>query len=174
MSMTMTPRPSGAFRTDRTIEAAEAIEARGERVDYSSLSAEMGMRRGSTCTAVSRAKDDPRWRWEIFRRNPPELTPEARAERNRRIGESVRESHHYRATADDLAAIEAAKAEVQAEARERMIDGTKEVDDPPHGVPPRSNKDHAAWSRMQFRDLHHGLYEPRVHRAANLEGRSPR
>jgi hypothetical protein len=161
MSMTMEPGPSRAFRTNLTIAAAEAIEARGERVDRDSLSAEMGMRPKATYNAVLRAKLDPRWRWKMPRRAMPVIAPEARAERNRRIVEARREVHPYRATAEEEAEIAAAKAEVLAEIRAGMIDGTMEQDETPHGVPPRSNKDHAAWNRMTFTKEYAGVYEPR-------------
>lgn len=58
--------------------------------------------------------------------------------------------------------VASGKDEELARCRAGMIDGTHEIDEPPHGVAPRSNRDHAAWSRMQFQDLHgRGGYEPR-------------
>lgn len=145
------------------IVAAAGIVARGEALTYRAIGAEMKCLPTLAKDAVSTARRAGRFPWEIVR--APRMTIQERAgrdkaARDRRMAR-IEPKYMPERLAQIQASVEANKAIVLAELRAAMIDGTMEQDEMPPGVPPRSNKDHAAWSRMQFQDLHSGGYEPR-------------
>lgn len=153
-------RAANGSRTELTIEAAGAIEARGEPITYEALGMEMGISQTSTYQAVAKAKLDPRWRWEVGLRKPTDTNREWRIQRSTEASRAALEQ-----SPEELEALVAMrKAEVLATWRAEMIDASQEIDDPPPGVAPRSNKDHAAWGRMKFADSRYDTYEPSDYR----------
>lgn len=127
----------------RADAVAMKIHAEGRGVGYAEISAETGIPTNRLWDVVKWARTLGLWRVEIAGETGGSLEDRIRVAR-----EAAANGKNKLTEAD----IERRKAEVLAESLAGMIDGSQEQDDTPPGVPPRSGKDHSAWSRMEFED----------------------
>lgn len=158
-------------RWETLVEIAEHLASEGEPITYPVLSEITGWYTATLMSYVKTARRRGRWPWIM---GAARLNPEAREAIA--IGSRERARRPAESDADLRAEIEGRKRAELARCYAEMgaIDGRDEIDDPPNGIPPRSNRDHAAWSRMKFPGNIGSNYQRTAHKARSAHANAPK
>lgn len=149
------------MRWEQLARIAAKMHEDGEPISCAALVAKTGWEDHGIYSHIRLARLHGAFPWDIIPADRGKAAKEGLQRQKQKDSEDIEELK---------AAIESRKKAELARCYAEMgaIDGTNECDDPPHGTPPRSNRDHTAWNRMKFsdRNVEHGpdLYCRTVHR----------
>lgn len=165
------------------LDVAGQYEHLARHLSVGVLAKEVGMPYIDTYEALRRLRRHNKWPWTgdrlsiiAYRTSAVAIVPEKPPAVVALVIRPVLSEREAAELAAEKGAQEVERARVSLESQRQRclhliemgaIDATHEVDQQPHGIPPRSNKDHAAWNKLRF-DGHIGSnYERQSHKASD-------